>query len=148
MTQTSPRQFSRSAKRRYNTKISLFQRQSRCSLFSIFKGHIQNPMVELVGFEPTTSWMQARRSPTRATAPYYLKSRPLFQICSNSALESFEHPLAGGGGEARTLAPVARPSSLANCPLHLLGYSSIYGRWFEIVLRRLSFPPRDALFLR
>lgn len=29
-------------------------------------------MVELVGFEPTTSWMQARRSPARATTPYSL----------------------------------------------------------------------------
>lgn len=28
------------------------------------------PLVELVGFEPTTSWMQARRSPARATTPY------------------------------------------------------------------------------
>ena len=26
-------------------------------------------MVDLVGFEPTTSWMQARRSPARATSP-------------------------------------------------------------------------------
>lgn len=50
------------------------------------------------------------------------KKRHFVSLFKDSKMSIF---LPGGAGETRTLAPVARPTSLAGTPLHQLGYCSI-----------------------
>ena len=42
---------------------------------SAFGGEIRNSTVELIGIEPTTSWLQTRRSPTLSYSPAAVNSR-------------------------------------------------------------------------
>jgi hypothetical protein len=44
-------------------------------LFRISQFEIRNPFVELIGIEPTTSWLQTRRSPKLSYSPAAVNSR-------------------------------------------------------------------------
>lgn len=63
----------------------------------------------------------ARENRTLMTRSY----APQTYASTNSAMAAISCEISGGARETRTLAPVARPMSLAGTPLHQLEYCSV-----------------------
>ena len=90
------------------------------------KSQIENLLVEPMGFEPTTSWLQTRRSPNWATAPLEVRSaefgvrseRRPFAVHSAFRIPHSALNLVGPGGVEPPTSPLsgARSSQLSYEP--------------------------------
>ena len=75
----------------------------------------------LLCIKPIFTYGAARENRTLMTRSY----APQTYASTNSAMAAISCEISGGARETRTLAPVARPMSLAGTPLHQLEYCSV-----------------------